>query len=323
MNLTATLRNESTRTDSQDWKGDYQIWLPLLAASWALAYAFQDRFVSDWDGFDYAANAVRNVPTALGLGRALFLAYNHALWEIAHHWLDAPPEHSYLVLRYGVILQSGPAVVGIYALYKELTASRLAATCGTLMVALSPFYIIYSGRGMTEIPAFLMLGWSLWWLLRSLRLKHPGGYYAAAALFGLSANMREFACFYLPMVPLAAYIHKISWRRWAPALIVTALAMLAGAIFWSLYRPDYYLPAVMNWLRLSAIESERNPVTARHFGFLVAYGLWRSAAATVIAPFALIQVCRRFRANRRLCVLLQQRRRATTVEDNSDRGRLA
>lgn len=166
------------------------------------------------------------------------------------------------------------------------------------------FYIIYSGRGMTEIPAFLMLSWSLWWMLRSLRLKHLSGYYAAAALFGLSANLREFALFYLPVVPLAAYIYRIHWRRWLPALVVAGSAMLAGAIFWSLYRPDYYPPAVMNWLRLSAVESERNPVTVRNLWFLVAYSFWCSAAATVIAPFALIQGRQQFLANRRLWALI-------------------
>jgi hypothetical protein len=304
VNLTASPYYQSTRTDSYDWKGDYQIWVPLLLASWAFAYGFQDSFVSDWDGFDYAAYAVRNVPSSMGLGRALFLGYNHLLWEMAHNWLDVPPERAYLVLRYGVIAQSGPAIVGIYALYKELTASRLAATCGALMVALSPFYVVYSGRGMTEIPAFLILGWSLWWVLRSLRLKHMGCYYAAAALFGLSANMREFVLFYWPVIPLAAYINKIHWRRWLPALAITVLAMLAGAIFWSLYRPDYYPPAVMTYLQMSALEGERNPVTTRNLWLWARYSLLCSAIATVIAPFALIQVRKRLREDRRLLPLL-------------------
>jgi len=303
MNPTVSYKDQSTLTSDHNWKGDYQIWLPLLLASWALAIVFQDRFVSDWDGFDYAAYAIANVPTALGLGRALFLAYNHLIWEMAHRWLDLPPEQSYLVLRYGVIVMSGPAIVGVYALYKELTASRLAACCGTLMVVFSPLFIIYSGRGMSEIPGFLMLGWSLWWMIRSLRLNQTGGYFAAVALFGLSANLREFAPFYLPIVPLAAIIYGISWKRWLPATIFAVLAMLAGAVFWSLYGPEYYIPAVRNWLQLSALESEKNPVTLGNLRFMVEYGFRCSAAAFVIAPFALIEGCRQFLKNSPLRVL--------------------
>jgi len=174
------------------------------------------------------------------------------------------------------------------------------------MVVFSPLFIIYSGRGMSEIPGLLMLAWSLWWMIRSLRLKRMGGYFAAVAIFGLSANMREFAPFYLPIVPLAAIIYGISWKRWLPATIFAVLAMLTGAIFWSLYWPEYYIPAVRTWLQLSALESEKNPVTLGNLRFMVEYGFRCSAAAFVIAPFALIEGGRQFLKNspRRVLFLL-------------------
>ena len=306
MNPAIPQDTQTTSIDDHNWKSDFHIWLPLLIWTWVLAIVFRDRFISDWDGFDYAANVINNVPTALGLGRALFLAYNQMLWKMAHRWFDLPPEQSYLVLKYGVIAMSGPTVVGVYALYKEITATRLAACFGTLMVVFSPLFIIYSGRGMSEIPGLLMLAWSLWWMIRSLRIKRMGGYFAAVAIFGLSANMREFAPFYLPIVPLAAIIYGISWKRWLPATIFAVLAMLAGAIFWSLYWPEYYIPAVRNWLQLSALESEKNPVTLGNLRFMVEYGFRCSAAAFVIAPFALIEGCRQFLKNspRRVLFLL-------------------
>jgi hypothetical protein len=272
--------------DRYDWKSDYRVWLPLLCSSWALAVVFQDQFISDWDGFDYAAYTVQNVPSALGLGRALFLAYNHLLWKLANYWLGTPPEQAYEVIKYGVMAQSGPAVVGFYAFYKELTAERRAALLATLMLALSPLFLVYSGRGMSEIPAFLLLGWSLWWMLRSLRLGQWGSYLMAAALMGLSANVREFALFYLPVVPLAARAYGRSWPLCLTALGVACLAALAGPLFWGLYAPDYYIPSVKTWYQLSLKERQLHPVTWRNLWFLLAYALICSPSATLLTPLA-------------------------------------
>src|SRR5262249_51626345 len=127
-----------SRVNSFDWKRDFYIWLPLACVSWMLAWRLQDPFISDWDGFDYTVYAVQHRASALGLSRALFLAYNSALWEIAHHWFGLIPEKAYFVIRYGVIAQAGPVTVGVYALCKELTASRLAAFFGALIVLSSP-----------------------------------------------------------------------------------------------------------------------------------------------------------------------------------------
>jgi hypothetical protein len=77
---------------ARDWKVDYAIWIPLLLVSWRLAWKFQDPFISDWDGFDYTVYAVHNSPSPLGLGRALFLFYNHALWKISHSLFGIPVE---------------------------------------------------------------------------------------------------------------------------------------------------------------------------------------------------------------------------------------
>lgn len=287
-------------SEAHDWKSDYRQWLPLLLLAWALALLMRDRFISDWDAFDYAAYAVRNVPSSLGLGRALFLGYNHLLWELLHRWFGMPAEQSHLILTYGAIVQSGPAVVGLYALYKELTASRSAATCGALMVALSPLYLIYSGRGMSEMPGVLAFSWSLWWMMRSLRLKHPRQYLAAAALFGLSANIREFAVFYLPVVALAARIYGVRWRLCLAAFVVAALAAMAGIIFWSLYGSGDYLSSVIGWYQLSARERQVHPVTIRNLWLLPAYAFICSPVATMVAPFAL----RRLWSERRQRALL-------------------
>jgi len=274
---------------SHDWKSDYYIWLPLACVSWLLAWSFQDQFISDWDGFDYTVYAVQRRASALGLSRALFLAYNSALWELAHRFFDLAPEKAYLVIRYGVIAQVGPAVIGVYALCKELTAGRLAALLGALIVALSPYFVIYSGRGMSEIPGLLALSWSLWWMLRSLRAGKTAPFLVAACLVGLSANVREFAVFYLPFIPVAARIYKKSWTLSCVALILAVICAFAGMIFWKLY-DDLYWVEVVNWYRLSAAERKVHPVTSANLRFLAEYSFNCSAVVTIITPLALVRL---------------------------------
>src|SRR5262245_59093781 len=262
--------------------------LLLVIATWWLAWKYQDEFLTDWDSYDYTVYAVQGWPSALGLGRSLFIGYNHLLWIIAHRWFDVPPEQAYLVLRYAVIAQSGPAVAGIYMLCKELTASRLAAFFGALIVAASPFFIIYSGRAMSEIPAILLLSWSLWWMLRSLRLGRLNSFLMGSFLFGLSANIREFAVFYLPLVLLAAIIHRSQWKLGLKGLGLAILGALSGMIFWTLSNPDSYWPAVINWYTLSALERELHPVTAKNIVHVVNFAMNCSVVVAIISPFALL-----------------------------------
>jgi len=281
------------------WKRDFYIWLPLACVSWLLAWRFQDQFISDWDGFDYTVYAVQHRASALGLSRALFLGYNSALWETAHHWFGLLPEKAYLVIRYGVIAQAGPAIIGVYALCKELTSSRLAAFFGALIVLSSPYYIIYSGRGMSELPGLLALSWSLWWMIRSLRTERNAQFLMAVCLVGLSANIREFAIFYLPFILIAARLYKKSWKIGCVALILAVICAFAGMIFWKLY-DDLYWIEVVNWYRLSAAERKIHPVTSDNLRFLAQYSFYCSAVATVISPFSLVWLW----AKRRMRLLL-------------------
>src|SRR5262245_13452633 len=262
--------------------------LLLVIATWWLAWKYQDEFLTDWDSYDYTVYAVQGWPSALGLGRSLFIGYNHLLWIIAHRWFDVPPEQAHLVLRYAVIAQSGPAIAGFYMLCKELTASRLAAYFGALLVAASPFFIIYSGRAMSEIPAILLLSWSLWWMLRSLRLGRLNSFLMASFLFGLSANIREFAVFYLPLVFLAVIIHGYRWKLGFTALGLAILGAFSGVIFWTLYKPDSYWPAVINWYTLSVRERELHPVTTQNLVYFVDFAFNCSCVVALISPFALL-----------------------------------
>lgn len=264
------------------WLRDVYLWLPLALASWWLAYTLRDPFISDWDGFDYTVYTVQGLPSALGLGRALFLGYNHWLWKLVEHLWNLPPERAFLVLRYGVIAQAGVATLGFYALYKELSANRLAAFISALLMAASPYYIIYSGRGMSEIPGFLLLAWSLWWLARCARLGKRNQFLLASILVGASANLREFALFYFPLILIAGRLHQFSWPRCLLACGLAVLVAVGGIIFWVLYDTDNYLRAITNWYSLTAKERAVHPITARNIWFVAKYGFDCSCAAALL-----------------------------------------
>ncbi|MFN7949920.1 MAG: glycosyltransferase family 39 protein [Blastocatellia bacterium] len=269
------------------WKREYRCWLPLAGVAWLLAWLARDPFMADWDSFDYAACVVQGTPSPLGLGRALFLACNRVLWLVAHYAFGWSPDQAYLLIKYGVIAQSGLAIVGLYALYRELTAESRAALLAALLVALSPLYVVYSGRGMSEIPGVLWWAWSLWWMMRSLRRNQTVQYLLAAVLFGLSANVREFAVFYLPLVALAGWIYGQRWKVWMTAFGLACVAAVAGPVYWALAWPEYYLPAVRTWYALSAQERLEHPVTLRNVWLLAGYAFICSPAAFLLTPVSI------------------------------------
>lgn len=182
---------------------------------------------------------------------------------------------------------SGPAVAGLFALTRELTGSRLAAFLGGLILALSPYYILYSGRSMSEIPGFLVLNWSLWWMVRSLGRRRPAAFLLAATLIGLSANIREFAVFYLPFIPIVAHLYGYRWRVGITGGVLAGLAALCGIGFWILQRGELYWNTVMTWYRLSAHERQLNPVTLQNFSFFGDYSYTCSVAIVFLAPVSL------------------------------------
>ncbi|MBK7600920.1 MAG: glycosyltransferase family 39 protein [Acidobacteria bacterium] len=259
-----------------------------MLASWWLAWHFQDEFISDWDGLDYTAYTIQGLPSALGLGRSLFLGYNHLLWKLAQKWLGTPPENAYLILRYGVISLAGPTVVAIYALFKELSESRLSAIFGASILAASPYFIIYSGRAMSEIPGFLMLAAAFWLMLRSLRSGSTYGFLLAAFFAGLSANIREFVVFYLPFIPISAWIIGRSWRKGLGGTLLAILGAVGGIIFWTIYAPEKYWPATIEWYLLSAQERTIHPIGPENLAFLVDFSYNCSVATTLLAPLAII-----------------------------------
>jgi hypothetical protein len=133
----------------------------------------------------------------------------------------------------------------------------------------------------------LALGWSLWWMARSLRTGKTWRFLMAAALVGLSANIREFAIFYLPFIPIAARIYSGRWRTGCVAFVLAVACAFAGMMFWKHY-DDIYWTEVVKWYRLSAAERRIHPVTIANLRFLADYAFNCSVIIATLSPLALV-----------------------------------
>lgn len=273
-------------------------WLPVAALVFALALVFVDPFAGDWDALDYTVLALEGRPSSMLLGRTLFILFNHLLWRAAHALVEFPREQAYLLFKYAVVVQSPLAVVACWTLAKELTRSAHAATLAALLVGLSPFFIIYSGQAMTEIPAILLLAVALVVHLRGLRLRRRLLVLAGAALLGLGANVREASLLYAPWLVLMPLAYGWRWRgAEGKTTVLAALVFLLCAFgpFALLFALDLgdYRAWWWAWFRSAQAESARHPVSVGNLRALLAYFFIAAPVVLVVLPFALARAWRR------------------------------
>ena len=269
-------------------------WLPVSLLSLALALLFLDPFAGDWDALDYTVLALAGEPSSMLLGRMLFIFTNRLLWLAAHEFFGLRPEHAYLLFKYAVVAQSPLAVAALWALARDLTRDARAATVAALLVALSPYYVIYSGQAMTEIPSILLLAVALTIHVRGLRRRKNWLVILGALLLGAGVNVREGVVLYGPWLALAPF--ACGWRFKARELFVTVSAC---AVFFvcALGPFAYYYFADVNgyaskwheWVESSKLESSRHPVALSNFRALLLWFFVASPLLLVATPAALVR----------------------------------
>lgn len=225
-------------------------------------------------------------------GRMLFIFTNHAAYRVARAVFGLQTEHAYLLFKYMVVAQTPFAVVACWTLARELTGSLRAATVAAFMLALSPFFIVYSGQAMTETPSILLLSVALVIHLRGVRARSIRRVMLGAALLGLCVNVREPVGFFgvwLVVAP-ACYGWKLKRRELlvtaASAAIFLTFALAPFAVWW-LADVGGYRGAWYGWVASMRAESALHPVK---FANLVPFAqlLFIAAPVTIIVlPFAI------------------------------------
>ena len=270
-------------------------WLPVALLSLALSFIFQDPFAGDWDALDYTVLAVNGwEPSSMLLGRMLYIFTNRVAFLITHALFGLPVEKAYLLFKYMVIAQVPLATVALWALARELSGSARAATVAALMLALSPYYVVYGGQAMTEIPSILLLCAALTVHLRALRQGKMGKVLLGAALLGLGVNLREGVGLFGLWLVLAPF--ACGWRLRARDLMVTAAAC---AVFFALalgpfalwYGADVngYQGKWWGWVESTKMESALHPVALENFRPLFRWFLIASPLSLVLLPFAMFR----------------------------------
>jgi hypothetical protein len=275
-------------------------WLPVALLSLALALIFADPFAGDWDALDYTILAVKGEPSTMLFGRMLFIFTNHLAYQIAHALFNFPVEHAYLLFKYMVVCESPLAIIALWTLARDLTNSVRAATIAALLLALSPFYVLYSGQAMTEIPSLLLLSVALNVHLRGLRRRSAWLVILGAALLGAGNNVREVAALYgvwLVVAPFACG-WKLTRRDLfiiAASCVVFFVCAFAPFAYYYFGDVDNYRAGWQGWVESMRSEESVHPVRLRNFAPLFFFFFVAAPLALIALPLAAF---REWRAHR-------------------------
>lgn len=302
----ADLSNTDHRRDARDPERDpedarpakllaeWRWWLAPALLTLALALYFLDPFAGDWDSLDYTVLALAGEPSSMLLGRMLFIFTNGALYRLAHAIFGLQPENAYLLFKYLVVAQSPLATIAFWTLTRDLTRSARVATVAALLLALSPYYVIYSGQAMTEIPSILWLCVALVIHLRGLRQRKTWMVIAGALLLGAGVNLREGVALYGLWLALAPF--ACGWRFKPRELFLTALAcalffVVALGPFAYYYFADvnHYAGKWREWVESSKRESALHPVSLGNFRTLMLWFFLAAPLALVALPVAALR----------------------------------
>jgi hypothetical protein len=289
---------------SQSLLAAWRWWIVPALLTLTLALIYRDPFIGDWDALDYTLASIAGRPSSMALGRTLFIFTNHAAWRIAHTLFSLSIEHAYLLFKYMVVVQSPLVVIACWTLARDVSGSLQTATISALLVATSPFFVIYSGQVMTEIPSLLLLAVALVVYLRGVRERRLWLMIAGALLLGAGVNVRETVAFYalwLIATPLACgwKLKRREIARVVLSLIVFLIIALGPFGYWFLSDFEGYRAAWHGWRESMNMEAARHPFTTRNALAFLVYFFLAAPLIFVALPVAAFKEWRlnRFSAN--------------------------
>jgi 4-amino-4-deoxy-L-arabinose transferase-like glycosyltransferase len=262
---------------------------------------------TDWDAWDYSAQAIRGHSSDLLLGRWWFIAAMRLAYLVVRPFSSGPLDAFTAMSTLNGLFFAGGTVV-LMAWTRRLTRSALAETVAALLVLAGPMMGIYAMSIMTEPMTLAALAGAFYCWHRALdRTPEPGAIYwalGAGACLGVAADIREPAAL-LALWPIVSV--AVQRPRRAPALL--AAAVLAGLLTlglgvwmaWQWYPVEYtgrtFAENIRTWTADMAGERRAFAIEPiRQLRFLAEYSLASSPpAALLLLPAAVWAGLRRDR----------------------------
>lgn len=206
----------------------------------ALAWAYRAEHLTDWDAWDYAAQAIQGHSSDLLLGRWWFIASLRGAYLAAHRVLGVARLDAYVAMQALCAAFMAAGVVAGMAWTYRLTRSATAEIAFALLVIPGPMFGIYASAVMTEGLTLLAVGASFLAWEAAMRSARRGGALAllAGLCFGIAINVREPAVLLCawPILSCLTDRPRRGWRLLALALAGTALTLALGvAMAWAWY----------------------------------------------------------------------------------------
>lgn len=189
-------------------------------------------FVDDWT-YAWAVEHLLQTGELRILDWSVSLNAAQVLWGAL---FCVPFGFSFTALRLSTWVLSLLGLFGLYALLRELGASRRDTLLGVALVGFYPVYFILSFSFMTDVPFVAMMIWFFAALVRSL-VRDSARALAAAVLFAcLAVAIRPVGVFLSGVLILVPWPQSSGWGSFLRRLGVAAAPMV-GLLLLTLARP--------------------------------------------------------------------------------------
>ncbi len=273
-----------------------------FCAMLGVAMAFRSDGLTDWDSWDYAAQAVTGQSSELLLGRWWFIAVMRCAYLAGRAVFDVGLADAFLPMQTASSLMMAGAVVAGMAWTYRLTRSDAAEILFAAIVVPASTIGIYASAVMTESMTLLTLSLAmlLWEMARANPPRAALLALAAGACFGVAVDVREPAALLFAW-PVVSCLVDRGTNRWRLLAIMAAGAIVAlGIGVWGAWAwfaaPQGYWANIVQWTRDMAAERRRYSVQlAENAKFLLAYCVAAAPVGTLLAAPGLVWAFRRER----------------------------
>jgi hypothetical protein len=223
-------------------------WVHLRAAMFLAACLVGALYMApvptDWDAWDYSAQAIRGHSSDLLLGRWWFIAVMRAAYLVVAG-MGGTRGDVFTAMQTANGLMFGGGVVLLMAWTYRLSGRRVAELIAALLVLTGPMMGIYAMSIMTEPMTLLLLAGAFYCWRRGVQDASGAALHWAAgagACLGVVADIREPAAL-LCLWPVVSVLVEKPARRWSKLLLAAgagAVTLAIGVLMaWQWYPVEY------------------------------------------------------------------------------------